>query len=127
MENNENSPVESPNSPSDEKLIAVICHAVGALIIPFIVYLLKKDQSPYLAGQAKQALAWQGVVSIVFTVASMIISTLAGFTFGLGGLLFLALPPAGLAAFCVGLYAAVKCWNGEDYKYPLVQPIVQAF
>lgn len=126
MQNTENSPVESQTGNKDEKLIAVLCHAVGALIIPFLVYLLKKDESPYLAGQAKQALAWQAAVSVVFTVASMLISTLAGFTFGLGGLLFLALPPAGLAAFCVGIYAAVKCWKGEDYKYPLVQPIVEA-
>jgi uncharacterized Tic20 family protein len=122
---NENK-VEKPASKSDEKLIAVICHAVGALVLPLLVYLLKKDDSPYLAKQAKQALAWQAAATIAFTAVSMLISTLAGFTFGLGGLLFLALPPAGFAAFCVGLYAAYKCWNDEDFKYPLVQPIVDA-
>ena len=124
--NQENTPVQTPGKNSDEKLFAVLSHAVGALIIPLLIYLLKKDESPYLAKHAKQALAWQAAISIGLTVASMLITTLASFTFGLGGLLFLALPPAGFAAFCVGLYAAYKCWNDEEFKYPLVQPIVDA-
>ena len=113
-------------SRSDEKLIAVLCHGVGALVIPLLVYLLKKDDSPYLAQQSKQALAWQAGATAVFSAAGMIITTLAGFTFGLGAILYLLLPPAGLAAFCVGLYAAYKCWKDEEYKYPLVQSIVDA-
>ena len=43
---------EKKMSRSDEKLIAVLCHGVGALVIPLLVYLLKKDDSPYLAQQS---------------------------------------------------------------------------
>jgi uncharacterized protein len=118
--------VEKPISKNDEKLIAVLCHALGALIIPLLVYLLKKDDSPYLAKQSKQALAWQAAASVALSIAGMLITTLAGFTFGLGAILYLALPPAGLAVFCVGLYAAYKCWNDQEYKYPFVQQIVNA-
>lgn len=113
-------------SNGDEKLVAVLSHAVGALVIPLLVYLLKKDESPYLAKHAKQALAWQAAAGIGLTLASMLITTLAGVTFGLGAIFYLALPPAGLAAFCVGLYAAYKCWNDQEYQYPWVQKIVEA-
>ena len=118
--------VEKPISKSDEKLIAVLCHGIGALIIPLLVYILKKDDSPYLAKHSKQALAWQAAASIGLSLAGMLITNLAGFTFGLGAILYLLLPPAGLVAFCIGLYAAYKCWNDQEYKYPLVQPIVDA-
>ena len=110
----------------DEKLIAILCHALGMIIVPLAVYLIKKDQSPYLAFQAKQALVWQAVVSIALTVASFAVGTLASLTFGLGGLLFLLLPPAGLVAFCFGLYAAYQCWIDKEYEYPLIKSVVDA-
>lgn len=111
----------------NEKIIAVVCHALGALVIPLLVYILKKDDSPYLARHAKGALVWQAGASIVLTLAGMVISALASFTFGLGAILFLVLPPAGLVAFCVGLYAAVKCWKGEEYQYPFIKPVMDSF
>ena len=111
----------------NEKLIAALCHGLGAVVIPLLVYILKKDDSPYLARHSKSALVWQAAASIVLTLASMVISALASFTFGLGALFFLLLPPAGLVAFCVGLYAAVKCWKGEEYQYPFIQPLLDSF
>lgn len=111
----------------DEKLLAVLGHALGMIIVPLVVYLVKKDQSPYLAKQAKSALVWQAAASVALTLAGMVISALAAATFGLGSLLFLLVPPAGLVAFCFGLYAAYKCWNEEEYEYPLIAPLLAKF
>ncbi len=110
----------------DEKLIAVLCHALGMIIVPLAVYLIKKDQSLYLAFQAKQALVWQAAASVALIGASFAVGTLASLTFGLGGLLFLLLPPAGLVVFCFGLYAAYQCWIEKEYEYPLIKSIVDA-
>lgn len=122
--NQENTELSKKSNQGDERLIAVLCHALGMLVIPLLVYLLKKDESPYLGAQAKQALAWQAACTVVFTAGSFLIGALATVTFGLGGLLYLAIPPLGLVAFCWGLYAAYQAWLGVYYRYPLIQPLV---
>lgn len=124
MEDTEIQETQTTKTNENEKLLAVVCHSVGMVVIPLLVYLFKKDESPYLARHAKQALVWQAFVSIVCTIAGFAIGALATLTLGLGGILYLLIPPAGLAAFCVGLYAAYQCWEGKEYKYPLVQSLV---
>jgi uncharacterized Tic20 family protein len=112
---------------SEEKVIGVICHVAGIIVVPLIVYMMKKDESPFLAAHAKQALLWQAVVTAVLTVAGFGVSLLAMLTFGLGGLLGLLLPPVCLVAFCFSVVAAVKCWKGENYEYPLMSGLASKF
>lgn len=121
--NEEIKPVPKDNS--NEKILAVVCHAVGMLVIPLLVYIMKKDESPYLAGHAKQALVWQGVMSVFFTVLSFGIGAIATVTLGIGALLYFVVPPLAFIAFLVGLYAAYECWQGKEYRYPMVQSLVE--
>lgn len=116
----------APQDNNNEKLLAVLCHALGMIVIPLLVYLLKKDESPYLAKHAKQSLVWQAVLSVVFTIAGFVISALAAVTFGLGALLYFIIPPLALVAFFVGLYAAYQCWIGKEYRYPMIQSLVES-
>lgn len=111
----------------DDKFIGVLCHALGMIVVPLIVYLLKKDDSPYLAAHAKQALIWQGGLSLIFGALTFAIGVIATFTFGLGGLLYFALPPAGLLFYLVSIYAAVKCFQGEEYEYPVLGSLAKSF
>lgn len=87
---------------SDERLAAFVAHAgtaVAWFLAPLLVYLLKRNDSKYVAEQALAALLW----SILGTV-------LAALTCGLAIPVFLAFH----------LIAAVRALRGEPYLYPLV-------
>lgn len=121
------SPVAVPHamSPSDEKTWAVIAHlsALAAMLIgfaflgPLVVYLIKKDDSPYVRQHAAAALNFQLswlIWGIVLAISGVILLfVLIGFV-----LLFCLL--IGLIAWLVFvILAAVKANNCELYKYPL--------
>ena len=102
----------TPNN--DEKNIATITHLAGTIFsfIPsLIVWLIKKDDSAYIADQAKEALNFQITVALSMFIATYILSwILIGF----------ALMPLILLAnviFCI--LAAVATSKGETYRYPL--------
>lgn len=102
----------TPNS--DEKNIATITHLAGTVFsfIPaLIVWLLKKEDSAYIAHQAKEALNFQITVALAMFVTTYILTwILVGF----------ALMPLILLAnviFCI--IAAVATSKGETYRYPV--------
>lgn len=102
----------TPNS--DEKNIATITHLAGTVFsfIPsLIVWLLKKEDSTYIADQAKEALNFQITIALAMFIATYILSwILVGF----------ALIPLILllnVIFCI--VAAVATSKGETYRYPL--------
>ena len=99
---------------SDEKNIATITHLAGTVFsfIPsLIVWILKKDDSPYISDQAKEALNFQITIAISLFVSTYILSWI---------LVGLALIPIILVVnivFCI--IAAVATSKGENYRYPL--------
>ena len=99
---------------SDEKNIATITHLAGTVFsfIPsLIVWILKKDDSPYISDQAKEALNFQITIAISLFVSTYILSWI---------LVGLALIPIILVVnivFCI--IAAVATSKGEHYRYPL--------
>lgn len=112
-------PLPPAGNSSDDKTLAILTHLSGILlgfIVPLIIWLIKKDQSPYLAGQAKEALNFQITVLIAY---------LAGFvlSFVLIGLLIMPLVLIGNLVFCI--IAAVKTSNGENYRYPMTLRLIQ--
>lgn len=101
------------NVPSaDEKNIAVLTHLGGMIFSIFpglIVWLLKKDDSPYIAEQAREALNFQIAVLIAQVVSSILIVILIGFA-------LMALVWVANIIFCI--VAAVATSKGENYQYP---------
>jgi hypothetical protein len=111
------SPPAGEGSPDDRNL-AALTHASGILfgfLVPLIVWLLKKDQSPWLGAQAKEALNFQLTVLIAF-VASWIL------TFVLIGLLMIPVVLIGNLVLCI--IAAVKTSSGQAYRYPFALRLV---
>jgi uncharacterized Tic20 family protein len=94
-----------------------------------IVYLAKRDDSPFAAQHAREAFNFNLSMFIYTLVACAIGIALVGatvLTLGLGLLLTL---PAGIALLLAiavvavvwlvcGVIAAIKAWNGEPYRYP---------
>lgn len=115
-----------PMSQSDEKTWAVIAHvsALAAMLIgfaflgPLVVYLIKKDQSPYVRGHAAAALNFQLswlIWGIVLGIATVVLSLVL-----IGLLLIPVLLVGAVAWFVLVILASVKANNGEPpYNYPL--------
>ncbi len=103
---------------NDEKNIVTITHLGGILFsfIPsLVVWLLKKDDSEYIAAQAKEALNFQVTLLLAQFVAYILIFILVGFL--LLGLIWLF-----NIVFCI--IAAVKSSKGESYRYPLTLRLI---
>lgn len=106
---------------SDERTWALAAHALtfveGGVLGPLIVYLVKKDDSEFIAFHALQSLLF----GLFFTAISVLfIAPLTFCTFGFGALLiFLVLP----VYFGFELYAVVKANEGDWYMLPIVGPI----
>jgi uncharacterized protein len=125
---------QPPLSPSDEKTWAMLAHLsvlinlasgilgpVGALII----YLIYKDRSRYVAYQSLQSLifqlvGWIGggiIIAVVWTVTGILSAIVVGVCLVPFAILLSVIP---LAVIVYSIIAAIKCSNGEDFKYWLV-------
>lgn len=103
---------------------------VAGSVAALVVWLLKKDESPFIAEHAREALNFNLSMLIYACAAVALFIGLVGatvLTLGLG--LILTLPAGILLAVACGaigvmwlvcsIIAAIKAWNGEHYRYPL--------
>lgn len=98
---------------SDEKNIATVTHLAGTifLFIPaLIVWILKKDDSAYIADQAKEALNFQITIAIAMFVANILIWILVGLAL---------IPIIWIANIILCILAAIASSKGETYRYPI--------
>jgi uncharacterized Tic20 family protein len=105
-----------PNN--NDKNIVTITHLGGILFsfVPsLIVWLLKKDDSEYIAAQAKEALNFQITLLLAQFVAYVLIFILVGFL--LLGLIWIF-----NIVFCI--IAAISSSKGESYRYPLTLRLI---
>ncbi|MGN6511983.1 MAG: DUF4870 domain-containing protein [Lysobacteraceae bacterium] len=109
---------------------------VAGVVAALAVWLLKKDDSPFIAAHAREALNFNLSMLLYACAAGALAVALVGatlFTLGIGLVLTL---PAGilLALACAGIaltwlvcsvVATIKAWHGEDYRYPLTIRLVR--
>jgi len=112
MENNDLS-LSPARYSSDEKLLIIVCHLSGLvglpLVLPLIVYLVKKQDAGPVAMHAKETLNFH-LTLIVYVVAAFVLAFV-----GIGFLLF---PLIALAALVLAIVAAVKASDSIFYRYP---------
>jgi uncharacterized protein len=116
-------PSPSPASgtvPTDnERTWAMLAHlaALCGLVLPvfgnalatWLVWLSKRDESAFVASQAREAVNFNLTVSLAAILCSLLMLVFVGFL--LGTALF-------VAWLVLTLIAAVKASEGEDYRYP---------
>lgn len=108
---------------AEEKLLAIVSHisfflgGMGFLVVPLVVYLLKKDD-PFIRHHARQALMAH-LVLLVISVAVGVTSFLL-----IGIILIPLLLILGLMLVVTSLIASYKALKGELYEYPFIQPFV---
>lgn len=110
---------------TQEKTWAMFAHlsALAGFIIPFgniigplVIWLIKKDESPFVDDQGKEALNFQISITIYLIVAAILVVIILGI-FLLIGIIILAL--------VLIVIAAVKANSGEKFRYPLAIRLIQ--
>ena len=94
---------------SDEKTLAILSHIltlVAPILAPLIIYLLKKDESQFVAFHAKESLNFQ--ITIMIIIIGLLITVI--------GILFSWI--VGLAALVFVIIATTKASEGKLYRYP---------
>jgi len=106
---------------NEERNLAIIAHLSGCFGIfaggligfvgPLVIYLLKKDSSPYVEFQAKEALNFQITIFLIALVSGALIAI------SCGALLPLIVAPMVLQ-LVFGIIAALAVRDGANYRYP---------
>lgn len=126
-------PPRAAGSPMDDRQYAMLLHlsALAGLILgtlfflgPLIMWLVKKDQSPFIDRHGRAAMDFHISVIIYAAAAGILFAVLLVMTLGLG--IILLLPAIILLAIAAGIcvilfpiLAALRANEGKEYAYPL--------
>lgn len=96
----------------------------GNLLGPLILWVMKKEESPFVDRHGKAAVNFHISLLIYVVVALMVFVVFGLATIGIGFLLLLPFIILGAIALFVlevifPILAGLKAQNGEDYQYPL--------
>ncbi|HUB66598.1 MAG TPA: DUF4870 domain-containing protein [Candidatus Methylacidiphilales bacterium] len=99
---------------SNDKLFIILCHlslilGVG-FILPFIVYLVKRNESELVTAHAKEVLNFHISLVIYALCCLPLVFILIGIPMLLG---------LSLMAFICAIIAAIQASDGKFYRYPL--------
>ncbi|MFC2163282.1 DUF4870 domain-containing protein [Candidatus Altiarchaeota archaeon] len=118
---------ESKPAKKDESgLMAALGHGLGIFIpilVPLIIWLTQKDKSKYIDYQAKQAMLYQFTIFVVSVGVSIIVIPLSVLGPGICCMPLVLIMYVGFIAY--GIYAAVKTYNMEDFKYAVIGDLIK--
>lgn len=112
---------EESNMPTqDERNMAMFCH-LGAfagfiipipfagIIVPLIIWQIKKDQSAYIDMHGKESVNFQITMAIAFLISFVLVFVLIGIPLLIGLAIF---------DLIIVIIAAIKANEGTEYRYP---------
>ena len=119
MQNNsflgtEEQPVSLPTS--EERTMAILSHILCLVVWlfgPLIIYLVKKDESGYVADHAKESLNFQITMAIVAVI--MLVSII--------GIFFIWI--LGIYATILIIIATIKASDNKKYRYPFTIRLIK--
>ena len=129
-----NSPVEqSPDAsptgvaPKEQRTLGMLCHllALAGIVVPFpggnvlgplILWLVKKEEMPFVNDQGKEAVNFQ------ITVLIAALCCLPLFLIVIGFFLLLAV---GITALVFTIIATIKASEGQYYRYPFALRLIK--
>lgn len=99
---------------SEEKTLGILMHCLSlfgfSIIGPLIVWLVKKDESPFIRAQGAELLNFQLSVLLYASISAVLCLIVIGF-------FLLAL--LALFLFVMTIIGLVKAIDGQIYKFPL--------
>jgi len=116
----------APAAPGrEERQWAMLCHmsamlmyvtVIGGLVAPLVIWLLKRDEMPFVADQGRETLNFQITTLLALLVGGCLVIVLVGFV--IIGLVL-------LFHFIVTIIAAVKTSEGVVYRYPVCWRVIR--
>jgi uncharacterized Tic20 family protein len=97
----------------DARTFAMLAHLLAiftSFVGPLVIWLVKKDEHPFVDEQGKEALNFQITVAIAYIVAGLLSFLCIG---------FLLFPAVGVVNLIFCIMACVAVNKGEHYRYPL--------
>lgn len=113
------------NMKNTENTLAMWCHLgtfggilvpFGNFLIPFLIWLMKKDEYPLVDDQGKESLNFQISIGIYCIISVLLIIVFVGI------ILLLVVALFGIIQVII---ASIKASNGEKYRYPLSLRIIK--
>ena len=111
--------IVSTTPSKDDSTMAMLAHLLGiffGFIPSLVIWLIKKDDSPFVAQEAREALNFQITLIIGYAIAAVLTFIL------IGALLFPLLYILNLV-FCI--IAAVAASKGQAYRYPFALRLIK--
>lgn len=103
----------------ESKNMAMLCHLLAiftGFLGPLILWLIKKDQDPYVDSQGKEALNFQITVTIALFAAGILSYICIG---------LILLPIIGICDLIFCIMACLAASKGENYRYPATLRLVK--
>ncbi len=110
----------------DERMWGMLCHIaafagyviplVGGVVGPLIIWLIKKDEMPFVNDQGKESLNFQITVLIAIVICMILFVVVIG--------VFL-LPVVAVCNIVFIIIAAIKANAGEAYRYPFALRLIK--
>ena len=107
----------------EERTWAMACHLatfsgtlipvvplLGNIIGPLIIWMIKKDKMPLVDDQGREAINFQISMAIYFVISGVLVFVIIGIPMLMG---------LGIFDVVVTIIAAIKAYEGENYRYPL--------
>ena len=105
-------PYIGPEPSKDDKMMGMLAHLLSiflGFLGPLIIWLIKKDSSPFVDDQGKESLNFQLVMLIAWVIGG------ATACFGIGLILIFG---AWLCTIIFGILGALEANKGNAYRYP---------
>jgi uncharacterized Tic20 family protein len=105
-------PLSTPSG--DERILALLSHLLAivpgvGIIGPLVIYLLKRDESSFVAENAKESLNFQITIFLACMISVLLMVVLIG---------FLLLWALGILNLVLVIVATVKAAEDKIYRYP---------
>ena len=109
----------------DERQWAMLCHlsamlmyctVIGGFIAPLVIWLLKRDEMPFVADQGRETLNFQITTLLALIAGGLLAIVLIGFVI-IGAVL--------LFHFIVTIIATVRVSEGVLYRYPICWRVIR--
>ena len=112
-----------PSLSPDERMMAMLAHILAiftGFIAPLVIYLIRKDQSRFVAFHAMQSLMLVGAYIVIMIVLYILVFIITLVTMGIGAVLYIPLMILAFVPMIFQILAGVHANNGEWYEYPVI-------
>jgi hypothetical protein len=106
-------PYAGPAPTADDRTMGMLAHLLGiftGFVGPLIIWMVKREQSPFVDDQGREALNFQLTMLIGWLIAGASTAVCIG---------FLLMPAVLVVAIIFGVIGAMAANKGEAYRYPI--------